>query len=235
MANDIKQKIVLEGEKEYNRALTDAKRNLRTLKSELKAETAELGNNATAQQKNETRIKSLQKQIKEQEKVVKTYQDALKEVKEKYSDNEDAIAKWEVKLNEARATLANMKNDLDGVGNSFKGIENGAAMATVATKSVADSIGKIGVIDLTEIRGDKLFHGERALRGIVHICGKHNVKEAIPPLNAIFIHRLVFPKGELGSRIGKQIYNSKGIHCLLGIRKPRNGTTGNSTNHQQNG
>ena len=66
MANDIKQKIVLEGEKEYNRALSDAKRNLKTLRSELKAETAELGANATAQQKNKVKVKSLQKQIKEQ-------------------------------------------------------------------------------------------------------------------------------------------------------------------------
>lgn len=146
MANDIKQKIVLEGEKEYNRALTDAKRNLKTLRSELKAETAELGANATAQQKNETRIKSLQKQIKEQEKIVKTYQEALKEVKEKYSDNEDAIAKWEVKLNDARTSLASMKNELEGVGQGFKSIESSADMATVASKSVADTFGKLSEV-----------------------------------------------------------------------------------------
>lgn len=146
MANDIKQKIVLEGEKEYNRALAEAKRNLKTLRSELKAETAELGANATAQQKNEAKIKSLQKQIKEQEKIVRTYQDALKEVREKYGDNADAVAKWEVKLNEARTTLANMKNSLDGVGEGFKGIQDSASMATVATKSVADSLDKLSGI-----------------------------------------------------------------------------------------
>jgi len=146
VANDIKQKIVLEGEKEYNRALTDAKRNLKTLRSELKAETAELGNNATAQQKNEKRIESLRKQIKEQEKIVKTYQEALKEVKTKYSDNEEAIAKWEVKLNDARTALANMKNDLEGVGKSFKDIEGSADMATVATKSVADTFSQLSDI-----------------------------------------------------------------------------------------
>ena len=145
-SNDIKQKIVLEGEKEYNRALSEAKRNLKTLRSELKAETAELGANATAQQKNETRIKSLQKQIKEQEKVVKTYQDALKEVKEKYGDNEDAVAKWEQKLNEARYSLANMRNELENVGNSFKDVQGSADMATVATKSVADTFGKLSDI-----------------------------------------------------------------------------------------
>ena len=57
MANDIKQKIVLEGEQQYKNAIKDAQRNLKTLRSELKAETAELGANATAQEKNAAKIK----------------------------------------------------------------------------------------------------------------------------------------------------------------------------------
>ena len=141
--NDIKQKIVLEGEKQYRQALKDANRELKTLKSELKAETAELGKNATEQQKNEVRIKNLKKQIQEQQKVVKTYTEALKEVREKYADNQDEIAKWEQKLNNARATLANMQNDLQGVNDSFKEMQGDANMATVATKSLADTFGSL--------------------------------------------------------------------------------------------
>ena len=153
MAQDIKRKIVLEGEKEYSAALKEAQRNLKTLRSELKAETAELGANATAQQKSETRIKSLQKQIKEQEKVVKTCQAALAEAKKEYGDNEEVVAKWEQKLNDARATLANMKNDLEGAnqavrdtGNSFREAADGAAATVTATKSVADAMGQIGSV-----------------------------------------------------------------------------------------
>ena len=136
---DIKQRIVLDGEKEYKQALKDAQRELKTLRSELKAETAELGKNATEQQKAEVRTKNLQKQIKEQEKVVQTYRKALEEVRENYADNEDAIAKWEQKLNDARATLANMKNSLGDVNEGLKQIDQSAAMGTVATKSLADS------------------------------------------------------------------------------------------------
>lgn len=139
----IKHRIELEGEKEYNKALAEARRNLKTLKSELKAETAELGANATAQQKNEVKVKSLQKQIKEQEKVVKTYREALEEVREKYGDNEEAIAKWEQKLNDARTSLANMKNQLDQTGGSFSSIEDGAKRSTVETYALAESFGKI--------------------------------------------------------------------------------------------
>ena len=144
MAKEIKQKIVLEGEKQYNQALKDAQRNLKTLKSELKAETAELGKNATEQQKAEKKAESLRKQIAEQEKVVKTLKTALAEVKEKYGDNADEVAKWEQKLNNARTTLANMKSDLEGVGSGFKTVNTDAAAATVATKSVADSLSTIG-------------------------------------------------------------------------------------------
>ena len=149
----IKRRIVLEGEKEYNAAIKEAQRNLKTLRSELKAETAELGTNATAQQKNETRAKSLQKQIKEQEKVVKTLQTALEAAKEEYGDNEEVVAKWEQKLNDARATLANMKNDLEGTnqavrdtGNSMKEAASSAAETVTATKNVADALGEIGAV-----------------------------------------------------------------------------------------
>jgi len=141
---DIKQRIVLEGEKEYSAAIKEAQRNLKVLRSELKAETAELGANATAQQKNEAKVKSLQKQIKEQEKIVKTYQAALAEVKEKYGDDEEAIAKWENKLNEARATLANMKNSVDSAGESVKNFSQDAQLGVIASKSFADTLKSVG-------------------------------------------------------------------------------------------
>lgn len=145
----IKQKIVLEGEKEYREALKDAARNLKTLKSELKAETAELGRNATEQQKAEAKARSLQKQIKEQEKIVQTYKKALEEVRKNYADDEDAIARWETKLNDARTSLANMKNELEGVGSGMKTLQNDANLATVASKSVADTIGNLAGIGQT--------------------------------------------------------------------------------------
>ena len=142
-AKEIKQRIVLEGEKQYNAAIKEAQRNLRTLKSELKAETAELGRNATEQQKAETRAKSLKQQIAEQEKIVKTLREALEQAKEQYGDNAEVVARWEQRLNESRATLASMKNDLDGVGAGMRGVKNDAAMGTVAAKSFADSISRI--------------------------------------------------------------------------------------------
>lgn len=146
MAKEIKQKIVLEGEKEYSAKLKEANRNLKTLQSQMKAETAELGKNATAQDKASVKAKSFQEQIKEQEKIVKTLQDALKEVQEKYADNADEIARWEQKVNMARATLANMRNDLSSVGDAFGGIKEQTAEGVTATNSLAESIGRIASV-----------------------------------------------------------------------------------------
>lgn len=143
---EIKQTIRLDGEREYSQAIREAQRNLRTLRSELKAETAELGSNATAQQKNEARAKSLKAQIAEQEKVVETLKKALAEAKRDYSDNEDVVQKWEQKLNEARTTLANMQNGLADTENAMRGVSGATAEGVTATKSFADALGSIATV-----------------------------------------------------------------------------------------
>ena len=173
MADEIRQTIVLEGEKEYSAALKEANRNLKTLRSALKAESAELGNNATAQQKNEVKARNLQKQIAEQEKVVATLQNALKEAKERYGDNSDEVARWEQKLNNARYTLANMNNDLqraqDALSDSKDSLKDSAeayddaadaasnyADATDAAGQIADAVTFQSVMTAADNLKDKL-------------------------------------------------------------------------------
>jgi len=170
VAQDIRQRIVLEGEKEYNSAIREAQRNLKTLRSELKAETAELGNNATAQQKNQTKAKNLQRQIAEQEKAVKAYTDALAEVKEKYGDNEEAVAKYEQKLNDARTALANLKNQLDAVSNSYDNINSGAKQGIVENNALAESFGRIA--EAAGSMGTKIEDVFKGVLGSIKNVGK---------------------------------------------------------------
>ena len=79
--------------------------------------------------------------------------EALKEAKAQYGDNGEEVAKWEQKLNNARTTLANMKNDLDGTGTSLRGISTDAAAATVAAQviSAKSSSAVIAVIAISFI------------------------------------------------------------------------------------
>ena len=156
----IKQKIVLEGEQEYSNALKSAQRNLKTLQSALKAETAELAKNGTEQQKAEARTKNLQKQIAEQEKIVKTYQKALEEVREKYGENEEAVAKWEVKLNNARTTLANMQNSLADVGKGVATVNAEAQNGVQQVGNFAESFGRLsGIGDTVSGAIEDIFSG----------------------------------------------------------------------------
>ena len=165
-SNEIKQKIVLEGEKEYSSAIKTANRNLKTLQSALKAETAELGKNATEQQKAAVKSKNLQQQIAEQEKVVKTLREALKEAQKTYADNSDEIQRWEVKLNNARTTLANMKNSLTDAGGGFVQMTADANSAVTAANSVAESLERMGKI------GDSISGSiEKAFTGAIHAVG----------------------------------------------------------------
>ena len=118
MASDgtIASKLQLDGEQQYKKVLNDAYRSLRVLRSELKAETAELGRNASEQDKARTKMASLQKQIQQQQQIVKTLEKALADSKKEYADNAEVQDKWEEKLNKARATLADMQNALAVLG-----------------------------------------------------------------------------------------------------------------------
>ena len=172
----IQQKIELTGEKEYRAALKAANNELKALRSALKAETAELGTNATAQQKNEVKAKNLRKQIAEQEKVVSQLQTLLGEVNEKYADNRELITKWETSLNNARAKLAEMNNQLtaaqgglDATAQGMREVAGSAAEGVVASQSFADAIS--GIADAASAVSDgieTIFTGMVAtIRGAV--------------------------------------------------------------------
>jgi ABC-type transporter Mla subunit MlaD len=137
MANDgtIQSKLQLDGEKQYKQALNDAYRSLRVLRSELKAETAELGRNASEQDKARAKMKSLQQQIQQQEKIVKTLEKALADSKKEYADNQEVQDKWAEKLNKARAALADMQNQLGACDDSLSKFSS-------EMKDVADSSGQ---------------------------------------------------------------------------------------------
>ena len=137
MASDgtIASKLQLDGEQQYKKALNDAYRSLRVLRSELKAETAELGRNASEQDKARAKMASLQKQIQQQQQIVKTLEKALADSKKEYADNAEVQDKWEEKLNKARATLADMQNALGDC-------EEGLSKFNDSMKETADSSGE---------------------------------------------------------------------------------------------
>lgn len=150
---DIKSRLQLDGEQEYKKALNDAYRSLRVLRSELKAETAELGKNATAQDKAGKKAESLKKQIEQQKKIVETLKKALADSKKEYSDNQEVQDKWAEKLNKAREQLANMQNQMQTAqdamhkfGDSMRDVSDSSGEAAQGVISINDCLKSIGSI-----------------------------------------------------------------------------------------
>ena len=150
---DIKSRLQLDGEQEYKKALNDAYRSLRVLRSELKAETAEMGKNATAQDKASKKADSLKKQIQEQKKIVETLKKALEDSRKEYADNQEVQDKWAEKLNKAREQLANMQNQmrtaqdtLHGFGDSMQDVADSSEDAVQGVVSINDCLKSIGSI-----------------------------------------------------------------------------------------
>lgn len=149
----IRQKIELTGEKQYNQAIKEATRQLKLLESQMKAETAEMGRNASEQDKARVKAQALQKQIQEQEQIVETLREALARAREEYGDNEEVVGRWELRLNNARTTLGNMRSDLDGLdgslsgaGDAMEGLGDQAEHGVLATRSLAEALGDIGEV-----------------------------------------------------------------------------------------
>lgn len=160
----IKSKLQLEGEQQYKQALNDAYRSLRVLRSELKAETAELGRNATEQDKARAKSQSLQKQIAEQEKIVRTLEQALKDSKVEYAENQEVQDKWEEKLNKAREALANMKNQMGDAQDALRGLVDSMRDAGSGSQEAADAV--VSLNDCLSSIGDVVKGVGNSLSGI---------------------------------------------------------------------
>lgn len=148
---DMKSRLQLDGEQEYKKALEDAYRSLRVLRSELKAETAELGKNASAQDKASKKSASLKKQIEQQQKIVDTLKKALADSKKEYADNQEVQDKWAEKLNKAREQLARMQNQMQDsqdvlhkFGDAMRDVSDGSGEAMQNVVSFNDCLKSIG-------------------------------------------------------------------------------------------
>lgn len=137
---NISSRIELDGEQEYRKALNDAYRSLKVLRSELRAETAEMGKNASEQEKNRKKTESLKKQIAEQEKIVKTLTKAFKDSQEEYKNNQEVQDKWAEKLNKAREALAKMKSELGDTEDGLKKLSSGMKEAAAGTGEAVQTV-----------------------------------------------------------------------------------------------
>lgn len=134
----IKSKIILEGEKEYRAACKGINTSLREIGSEMKLATAEFGDNAESIEALTRKQEILQKQLDEQAKKAKAAEDALKKMREGGIDPTDpAYKKMQTNLNNTKAEMVKVQKELDDTSKKLKS-------SKVDWESVGDTVGKVG-------------------------------------------------------------------------------------------
>lgn len=134
----IKSKIILEGEKEYRAACKVINTSLREIGSEMKLATAEFGDNAESIEALTRKQDILQKQLDEQAKKAKAAEAALKKMREGGIDPTDpAYQKMQTNLNNTRAEMVKVQRELDDTSKKLKS-------SKIDWESVGDTVGKVG-------------------------------------------------------------------------------------------
>lgn len=143
-SNKIETKIVLEGEKEYRKAISQINSDLKVLSSEMGKVTAEFGKNDKSVDGLTQRNKVLSDQIEKQKEKVSTLKGALAESSEKYGENDKKTNAWQVSLNKAEAELIGMEKELKNNEKALDNVDDSLQDTTKDTDKTAEGVEELG-------------------------------------------------------------------------------------------
>lgn len=130
---DIGPKISVEGESEYRKQMNSIIQQQKEYSSELNLVTANLGKNATAQQKATSIASVLKKQIQNQESALSAQNTMLQKAVTKWGDASTQASAYRTAINKTGAELATLKSRLSDA-------ENGLGEFAAETKSSGESL-----------------------------------------------------------------------------------------------
>lgn len=130
---DIGPKISVEGESEYRKQMQNIIQQQKEYSSELNLVTAQLGKNATAQQKASSIASVLKKQIQNQESALSAQNTMLQKAVTKWGDASKEASGFRTAINKTGAELATLKSRLSDA-------ENGLGEFSDQTKTAGDNL-----------------------------------------------------------------------------------------------
>lgn len=130
---DIGPKISVEGESEYRKQMQNIIQQQKEYSSELNLVTAQLGKNATAQQKASSIASVLKKQIQNQESALSAQNTMLQKAVTKWGDASKEASGFRTAINKTGAELATLKSRLSDA-------ENGLGEFSDQTKTAGDDL-----------------------------------------------------------------------------------------------
>lgn len=124
MATDIKAKISLGGENEFQRAVKNVNSNLKELDSELKLVSKQYSENGNSIEAYVKKKEILNKKIEEQSKKIELQNKQFEDAKKKYNDLARAVEEYKKKLEEARTSgnaeqIKELEGKLEGTEKAF--------------------------------------------------------------------------------------------------------------------
>ena len=146
MAVQIGPRIGIEGEKEYRQQISQIIAQTKQLDSAMEATSAAWTQNTSAMTKNKAVAQNLTQQIGLYESKIAAMSQMLEESKSKFGENAVQTQKWQQAINDANASLAMMKTQLQGLGNAAGFSELSTKIADMGTKmqNVGQSMTAIG-------------------------------------------------------------------------------------------
>lgn len=113
MVREIKTTLALDGEKKFKEAMADAAREMRVIKADLKAVSAEFSATDDAQKYYAQRTELLNQKIKQQTEIVNALDRAVKESAAKYGKAAKETDGYRIKLSNATAELFKMRREAE--------------------------------------------------------------------------------------------------------------------------
>ena len=145
MANELKTRIVLEGEAAYTRAMSQAASEIRTLNAEQRLAEAQFKATGDAQAHAATQARILKDQIAAQQRAVDAAEKAIADLTAQgVEPNAAAMLKWRTKLANARSMLTTLQTKLNGVESDLKEDTTEFGKAGTAAEGYQESLSKIG-------------------------------------------------------------------------------------------
>ena len=117
---DIGPRVGVTGENEFKKSISEINTHIKTLGTEMKAVTAEYGKNEKSIVGSIKQNKILKQEVASQKQVVKETAAALKSAEAEYGKNSKQVEAWRQKLNLAKASLSEMKDEQKAVKKEFK-------------------------------------------------------------------------------------------------------------------
>ena len=108
---EIKTTLSLDGEKEFNRAISEAGRGMRVMASEMKAAAADFDVTGDEMQYLGRKSRSLNSQIEQQEKIIRALEGAVADSAQTYGEASAKTDGYRIKLNNAYAALSRLKKE----------------------------------------------------------------------------------------------------------------------------